>query len=70
MRSRGDDHRQAEEFLKRIEGGEKAAAQLSELISLKDTAHYGVINISDTALKTAMRKAKFLVEFAQSAFDA
>lgn len=70
MRSRGDDHHQAEEFLKRIKGGEKAAAQLSELISLKDTAYYGVINISDTALKTAMRKAKFLVEFAQSAFDA
>lgn len=70
LRSRGDDHQQAQEFLRRIVGGEKAASHLSELISKKDTAHYGVINISQAELKVLMRKAKSMVEFAREKFDA
>jgi len=68
MRSRGDDHQQVQEFLKQITSdGAKAASQLSELISKKDTAHYGVINISQTELQKLMRRAHFMVEFARTA---
>jgi hypothetical protein len=70
MRSRGDDHQQAQAFLKQITSdGAKAASHLSELISKKDTAHYGVINISQTELKKLMRRAQFMVEFAKAAVD-
>lgn len=70
MRSRGDDHQQAQDFLKQITtDGAKAASHLSELISKKDTAHYGVINISQTELKKLMRKAQFMVEFAKANVD-
>ena len=69
-RSRGEGHDQAADFLREIVGGNKPADALSQLISLKDTAHYGVINISDAELKVAMRRAQTLVDFAQSLFDA
>lgn len=64
IRSRGDDHRKAAEFLRQIEGGDKAAGDLLELLSLKDTAQYGMIHISLNDLKVAMRRAQSLVEFA------
>ena len=51
-------------------GGDKPGDALTQLISLKDTARYGVINISDPELKIAMRRARTLMEFAQSLFDA
>lgn len=70
MRSRSENHAQAAVYLKSINGGGKAAAAFSELISLKDTAHYGVINISSRDLQVAMRRATTMVEFAQSLFDA
>ena len=69
-RSRGNDHQQATEFLSQVTGGEKVAAMLSELLSLKDTAHYGVIQISGGQLKVAMRRAKTLVDFANEIFAA
>ena len=69
-RSRGEGHHQAADFLRKIIGGEKPADALTRLISLKDTAQYGVINISDAELTIAMRRARTLVEFAQSLFDA
>lgn len=69
-RPRGESHAQAADFLRTITGGGKAADALSELNSLKDTAHYGVINISSKELKVAMRRATTLVDFAQSLFDA
>lgn len=66
MRSRGDDHQQAQAFLKQIvPDGEKAASHLSELISKKDAAHYGIIDISQSELKILMRRAHFMAEFAQ-----
>lgn len=68
-RARGESHAQAADFLRTIAGGSKAAVALSELNSLKDTAHYGVINISSKELKVAMRRATTLVDFAQSRFD-
>ena len=69
-RSRGEGHHQGADFLRKIIGGEKPADALTRLISLKDTAQYGVINISDAELTIAMRRARTLVEFAQSLFDA
>ena len=69
-RSRNENHAQAPAYLRSITGGGKAADALSELISLKDTAHCGVINISSKELKVAMRRATSLVDFAQSVFDA
>ena len=61
---------EAADFSRKIKGGEKPGDALTQLISLKDTAQYGVINISDAELKIAMRRARTLVEFAQSLFDA
>ena len=69
MRPRADDHHQAESFLSQMEGGRKAAAYLSELISLKDSAQYGVSNVSNSDMKIAMRRASALLEFAQSIYD-
>ena len=69
-RSRGEGHGQAANFLRSIAGGDKAADALSELISFKDTAHYGVINVTKESLKVIMRRAATLVGFAQSLFDA
>lgn len=70
MRSRGEDHRMAVEFLRQIDGGAKAAADLTELLSLKDTAQYGMIHISLKGLKVAMRRAESLVEFAAKTLGA
>ena len=61
---------EAADFLRKVIGGEKPGDALTQLISLKDTARYGVINISDPELKIAMRRARTLMEFAQSLFDA
>ena len=69
-RSRGDDHLQAKTFLESIDGGNKPAAALSDLITLKDSAHYGLINISLPQLKIALRRAHTLVDFARSLLDA
>lgn len=46
-------------------GGKRAASQLRQLIDLKDTAHYGFINISAPQLKRSLRQAQHLVEFAE-----
>src|SRR5205814_10096628 len=44
-RARGQDHREASAVLADVQpGGEAAAAALSRILSLKDTAHYGLIN--------------------------
>jgi hypothetical protein len=38
---------------------------LRQLIDLKDTAHYGFINVSAPQLKRSLRQAQHLVEFAE-----
>ena len=64
-RSRGEDHHDAEELLEGISpGGADAAEALRRLLDLKDTAQYGLTNISGARLKTALRQANKLVEFA------
>ena len=64
-RPRGQDHHEAEVLIGRIEpGGKAAAVSLRRLIDLKDTAHYGLIHVSGQNLKTALRQAAQLIEFA------
>jgi hypothetical protein len=64
-RSRGQSHHAAGALLKQIApGGTKAAQAFSRLIDLKDTAHYGIINVTASKLKNALRDASQLVDFA------
>lgn len=63
-----DDHNKAAEFLKQMVGGDKAAKDLSQLISLKDSASYGLIHVTLTDLEKTMRRAKSLLEFAERVF--
>jgi hypothetical protein len=65
-RSRSENHHDAEALLEQITpGGKRAASQLRQLIDLKDTAHYGFINISAAQLKRSLRQAEHLDEFAE-----
>ena len=64
-RSRSQDHRDAARLLSRIAGGAGAARQLRELISLKDTAHYGFFDVSRGELRKALRRARALLGFAE-----
>lgn len=64
-RSRAPDHKAAVELLRQVQpGGAEAARNLDRLLDLKDSAHYGVIPISGASLKTALRTARALTEFA------
>lgn len=64
-RSRGQSRHAAEALLKQIvPGGAKAAQAFGRLIDLKDTAHYGIINVTPTKLKNALRDASHLADFA------
>lgn len=66
-RSRSDDHHDAEVLLEQIRpGGKQAASQLRQLISLKDAAHYGFVNVTTPQLKHSLRQAGRLVEFAET----
>jgi hypothetical protein len=66
-RSRSEDHHHAEDLLGEIKpGGKRAADQLRQLIDLKDTAHYGFIDVTTPQLKRSLRQAQHLVEFAEA----
>lgn len=66
-RSRSENHHDAEVLLEQITpGGKRAAGQLRQLIDIKDTAHYGFININVPQLKRSLRQAQRLVEFAEA----
>jgi hypothetical protein len=65
-RSRSDSHHDAESLLTQITpDGSRAASDLRQLIALKDTAHYGFINVTAAQLKRSLRQARKLVEFAE-----
>jgi hypothetical protein len=67
MRARGQEHRQAAALLANVEpGGEHAATSLGRLLSLKDEAHYGLLDIGGSDLKAALRQASGLIEFAEA----
>jgi hypothetical protein len=45
-------------------GGKAAAKSLERLLNLKDEAHYGLFDVGGQDLKSALRQASALVEFA------
>lgn len=47
-----------------IPGGKHAANSLRRLLNLKDEAHYGLFDVGGQDLRTALRQAAGLVEFA------
>lgn len=64
--SRGQDHRDAGDFLRRVEpGGAQAAKDFERLIGVKDKAHYGFVHVSSPEIKAAIRQARKLVAFAE-----
>jgi hypothetical protein len=66
-RSRSDDHRDAADLVAQIKPGGAAAGRLvRKLISLKDDAHYGFLDITPSRVKSAMRQARQLTDFAES----
>lgn len=65
-RSRSQDHHDAEEFLRRVAGGEDAAKQLHQLLNLKDEAQYGFFDVSTSELRKALRRAQSLLAFAHA----
>ena len=64
--SRGPDHRDAADFLRRIApGGSAAANNFERLVGLKDKAHYSFLNVSGQDRAGALRRAGQLVDFAR-----
>lgn len=64
-----DDHHKAAEFLNQMPDGKTAAKSLTDLISLKDTASYGLVHVNLKELEIAMRRAKYLLTFAERVFN-
>jgi hypothetical protein len=46
-------------------GGKRAAKSLNRLLSLKDQAHYGLFDVGGRDLKSALRHANGMIEFAE-----
>lgn len=68
--SRGPDHREAADFLRRIApGGSAAANNFERLVGLKDKAHYSFLNVSGQDRAGALRRAGQLVDFARQALQ-
>jgi hypothetical protein len=67
-RSRGQDHQQAADLLELVRpDGDDAAKLLRRLLGHKDTAHYGLIDLTNAQLKSTLRQADELVDFARRA---
>ena len=65
-RARGQDHREAATLVGSVKpGGKRAATSLQRLLGLKDEAQYGFFDVGGQQLKSALRQAGDLVEFAQ-----
>jgi hypothetical protein len=67
-RSRGQDHTVAATLLAKISpDGAKLARDLTSVLAVKDTAHYGTTFLTEAKLKAALRSAAHLVEAAELA---
>ena len=61
-RSRGQDHRQALVLVAQAGSDGRAMSRaLSQLLDLKDNAHYGMVFVSPEQVKKAVRQARILV---------
>jgi hypothetical protein len=64
-RSRSESHHHAERLLAQITpGGKEAAADLRELLNLKDKAQYGFLKMTVPEVRKVMRRASRLADFA------
>jgi hypothetical protein len=69
-RSRGQDHHAAVALVEEIRpGGRQAAQSLSRLLSVKDEAHYGLVDVGAQNVKLALRQAHDLVRFAEDVLE-
>lgn len=65
-RARGQDHREAGILVAQIEpAGREAAQTLQRILELKDEAHYGFVDVGGQHLRSVLRQANVLVEFAE-----
>jgi hypothetical protein len=65
-RSRAPDHQEASKLVEQVSpGGKQAAKSLNRLLSLKDQAHYGLFDVGGGDLKSALRHANGMIEFAE-----
>jgi hypothetical protein len=70
QRSRGQDHRRAVELLSQIApDGNAMASHLDRLLSIKDDAHYGLLDVGAQRAKAALRQARSLVDAATTHVD-
>lgn len=66
-RFRGQDHRGAVDLVRAVvPGGPEMAKDLGRLLGLKDSAHYGVLGVSDTDARTAVERARRMVSHARA----
>ena len=69
-RSRGQDHRQAEQLVATVlPNGPQMAKDLKRLLERKDNAHYGVISTTEKETRDMLGWAKRLVGDAQRVLD-
>lgn len=65
-RARGQNHNEAVALLETIPtDGVAAGVKLRQLLGLKDTAQYGVVSVSKSQVKQALRSADWLVKWAE-----
>jgi hypothetical protein len=66
VRSRSQDHHDAEELIGQIEpGGKDAVNDLRRLLNMKDEAQYGFYNVSGGDIRRVLHQAAELVRFAE-----
>ena len=60
-RFRGQDHRQAADYLQEVTGDAHLGGLLRDVVDAKDGSHYGLANVKLAQAKSAVRKAGQLV---------
>jgi hypothetical protein len=66
-RSRGKDHRQAVELVRKLAvDGNVMARALDRLLDIKDGAHYGMVYVGSQKAKAAVKQAQILVDGAET----
>jgi hypothetical protein len=64
VRFRGENHREAADFLSEVTQRRDLGDWLRSVVDLKDAGHYGLGNVSAANTKTVLRNARKLVEAA------
>lgn len=70
QRSRGQQHTDAVDLLRTVvPNGRELANDLARLLELKDTAHYGVLGVSDGEARRAVDWARRMVGHARAVIE-